>query len=110
MYQTSCLCSIGFFNRSDEGSRTSFRDQSQRVIHLYATLQMCFTQRLHCYQGSMTPFLFVLVHQRVRNRTDETHVEHNPEDKMDKSDACNDTMQTQVNKLTNSARTQQNTG
>ena len=31
LYQTSCFCSVGFFNSSD----ISIRDQSQRVIHLF---------------------------------------------------------------------------
>ena len=47
--QTPCLCSVGFFNRSDKVPNTSFRDPRQRVTHLYA-FQMCFTQRIHGYQ------------------------------------------------------------
>ena len=74
MYETPCLCSVGLFNRSDKDSDTSFRDQSQRVLHLYAALQMCFSHRFHSCQGDRISFGFALVHQHVRKRADEAHV------------------------------------
>ena len=45
------------------------------VIHLYAALQMCFTQCFYDCQGDLNLFCFALVHQCVRDRTDEAHVE-----------------------------------
>ena len=45
------------------------------VVHLYAALQMCFTQRFHSCQGDRISFRFAPVHQRVRDRTDEGHVD-----------------------------------
>ena len=74
MYQTPCLCSVGFLNRSDKSSDTAFRYQGQRIVHLYAALQVCIAQRFHCCQGDRIPLDFALVHQRVRDRTNEAHV------------------------------------
>ena len=67
VYQTPCLCSIGFSNRSDKSSDTAFRDESQRVIHLYAALQMCIAERLHGCQGDRISFDFASVHQLLRD-------------------------------------------
>ena len=36
---------------------------------------MCFTQRSHGGRGDLIPFCFALVHQRVRDHTDEAHVD-----------------------------------
>ena len=46
VYQTRCHCPVGFFNRSEK-SDTAFRNQSQRIIHLYATRKKCIAERLH---------------------------------------------------------------
>ena len=81
VYQTPCLCSVGFLNRSDMGSDTAFRCQSQRVIHLYAALHMSSPQRFHCCQGDRISFGFALVHQCVRDRADEAHVDSEAEAK-----------------------------
>ena len=59
VYRTPCLCSVGFCNRSDTVSDTSFRGQSQRVLHLSAAFQMCFTERFHFCQGNR---IFVRLH------------------------------------------------
>ena len=75
VYQTPCLCSVGFFNRSDKSSDTAFRDQNQRVIHLYAALQMCIAERLHGCQGDRISFDFASVHQLLRDCADEAHVD-----------------------------------
>ena len=40
---------------------------------------MWFTQRLHGCQANLIPFCFALVHQRVRHRTDEAHVDSETE-------------------------------
>ena len=82
VYQTPCISSVGFFNGSDRGSNTLFRDQSQRAINLYAAFQMCFTQRFRGCQGCMIPFFFALVHQRVRHRTADAHVDSKAEAKV----------------------------
>ena len=74
VYQTTCLCSIGFLNRLDKSLDTAFRNQGQRLVHLYAALQVCVAQRFHSCQGDRIPLHFALVHQRVSNRTDEAHV------------------------------------
>ena len=39
---------------------------------------MCSAKRHHCYQGDRIP-LFAIVHQRVRDRTDEAHVDSEAE-------------------------------
>ena len=72
--QTPCLCSVGLFNRSDEGSDTSFRDQCQ-----YATLQVCFAKRFHSCHGDRMCFNFAIAHQRLGNSTRETHVDSESE-------------------------------
>ena len=36
---------------------------------------MCFTQRFHGRQSDLIPFCFALVHQRVRDRKDQAHVD-----------------------------------
>ena len=74
VYQSPCLCSVGFLNESDQASYTASRYQSQCIIHLHATLQVCFSKSSHCCQGDRSPLDFTSVHQRVRNRTDEAHV------------------------------------
>ena len=82
VYQSPCLCSVGFLNRSDQGSYTASRYQTQCIIHLHATLQVCFYQSSHCCQGDRIPIDFASVHQRVRNRTDEAHVYSEAESKV----------------------------
>ena len=82
MHQTPCLCSIGFFFRSDKSSCKAFRDQSRRVIHLYAALQMCIAQRLHGCQGDRMSFDFASVHQLLRDCADEAHVDSEAEAKV----------------------------
>ena len=74
MYQSPCLCSVGFLHGSDQSSYTASRYQGQCIIHLHATLQVCFSQRSHCCQGDRIPLDFTSVHQLVRNRTDEANV------------------------------------
>ena len=39
-------------------------------------------QRFHCYQGDPIALDFALVHQRVRDRTDEPHVDSEAEEKV----------------------------
>ena len=36
---------------------------------------MCFTKRFYGRQGDLIPFCFALVHQRVRDRRDQAHVD-----------------------------------
>ena len=74
VYQSPCLCSVGFFHGSDQGSYTASRYQGQCIIHLHATLQVCFSQSSRCGQGDRIPLDFASVHQLVRNRTHEAHV------------------------------------
>ena len=82
VYQTPCLCSVGFLNRSDKGSDTAFRFQGQRTVHLRAALQVCIGQKFHCCQGDRIPLDFALVHQRLRGCTDEAHVDSEAEAKV----------------------------
>ena len=82
MYPTPCLCSVGFFNRSDKSSDTAFREQSQRVIHLYAAPQMCIAQRLHGCQRDRVVFSFASVHQLLRDCAAEAHVDSEAEAKV----------------------------
>ena len=82
VYQTPCLSSVGFFNRSVKSSDTAFRDQGQCATHLHATLQVCFAQRSHGSQGDRFSLDFACVHQFVRNRTDEAHVDSEAEAKV----------------------------
>ena len=49
--------------------------QGRRKVHLYAALQVCIAQRFHCYLGNRISLDFALVHQRVRDRTDDAHVD-----------------------------------
>ena len=48
-------------------------------MHLYASFQKCFAQHSHSCQGDLIPFDFALVHQRVRDRTGEDHVDSEAE-------------------------------
>ena len=82
VYQSPCLCSVGFLNGSDQGSYTASRYQGQCLILLHATLQVCFSQSSHCCQGDRIPLDFASVHQLVRNRTDEAHVYSEAESKV----------------------------
>ena len=82
VYQTPCLCSVGFFNRSDKAPDIAFRCQGQRIVHLYAALQVCIAQRFHCCQGDRIPLDFALVHQRLRDCADEARVDSEAEAKV----------------------------
>ena len=75
VYKTPCFCSIGFFNGTDKGSQTPFIDQSLRAVHMYAAFQRCFSWRLHCCQGDRISFCFAFLYQRLRDRTDQAHVD-----------------------------------
>ena len=70
VYQSPCLSSVGFLHGSDQGSYTAFRYQGQCIIHLHATIQVCFTQRSHGCHGNRISLDFASIHQLVRNRTD----------------------------------------
>ena len=52
------------------------------MLHRYAALQVCIAQRCHCHQGDRISLDFPLVHQRVRDRTDEAHVDSEAEAKV----------------------------
>ena len=46
VYETPCLCSVGFFHRADKGS--ALRDQRrQRVVDLRAALRAIFSESLY---------------------------------------------------------------
>ena len=83
VYQTPCLCSVGFLNRSDKISDIAFRDQGQRIVHLYAALQVCIAPAISVLcQGDRIPLDFALVHQRLRDCVDEAHVDSEAETKV----------------------------
>ena len=42
---------------------------------MYAALGVCSAKRHHCDQGDRIPLNFAIIHQRVRDRTDEAHVD-----------------------------------
>ena len=73
---------LRWFPQLIQGSDTAFRYQSQRMVHLYAALQVCSAQRLHCCQGQRIPLDFAHFHQRARDRTDEAHVDSEAEAKV----------------------------
>ena len=43
---------------------------------------MCIAQRFHCCQGDRIPLDFARIHQRMRDRTDEAHVNSEAEAKV----------------------------
>ena len=80
--QSSCLSSVGFLHGSDQGSNTAFRYQGQCIMHLHATLQVCFTQRSHGCQEDRISLDFASVHRLAGIRTDEAHVYSEAESKV----------------------------
>ena len=82
VYQSTCLSSVGFLNRSDRSSDTALRYQGQCTKHLHAALQVCIAQHYHACQGDRISLDFASAHHLVRNRTDEAHVYSEAESKV----------------------------
>ena len=82
VYETPCLCSVGFFHRADKGFHAALRDQSQRVVNLSTAIRALVPESFHRLQRDRILFDLTTVQHLLRDWTEKAHVDPKTEEEV----------------------------